>query len=120
MPAGTPRARARSGGEPPLSRRPGFGQPPDMGILSSPRRYVWQWELDAPPERLWPLVADTDRFNRDTGLPPVEDMRAPDEELAPGRRHLRIRVAGVPVEWEESPFEWVAPTRFGVLRRYRR
>ena len=91
-----------------------------MGLLSDPRRFVWQWDLDAPPERLWPLVADTDRFNRDTGLPPVLDMRAPDEQLGPGRRHLQIRVACVPVEWEESPFEWVAPTRFGVVRRYRR
>ena len=91
-----------------------------MGILTEPRRYDWEWELDAPPESLWPLVADTDRFNRDTGLPPVVDMRSADEPLPPGRRRLQIRVAGVPVEWEESPFEWVAPTRFGVVRRYRR
>ncbi|MSR36954.1 MAG: hypothetical protein EXR95_10015, partial [Gemmatimonadetes bacterium] len=33
---------------------------------------------------------------------------------------LKMRVAGVPIEWEESPFEWVAPSRFGVARRYRR
>ncbi len=25
---------------------------------------------------------------------------------------------GVPVEWEEQPFEWVRPARFGVVRRY--
>ena len=62
-----------------------------MGILSDPRRYLWQWELDAPPASLWPLVANTDRFNRDTGLPPVEDLRD-GHELAPGRRRLRILV----------------------------
>src|SRR5688500_15245125 len=84
------------------------------------RTYEWQWELDAPPERLWPLVADTDRFNRDTGLPQVTDARGPDEALGPGERHLRMRVAGVPIEWDESPFQWVAPSRFGVVRRYRR
>jgi class 3 adenylate cyclase len=84
------------------------------------RSYEWRWELDAPPERLWPLVADTDRFNRDTGLPHVTDARAPDEQLGPGVRHLRMRVAGVPIEWDESPFQWVAPQRFGVVRRYRR
>ena len=91
-----------------------------MPLLSRPRSYLWQWVLDAPAAALWPLVADTDRFNRDTGLPPVTDVRTPDERLAPGRRHLRIRVAGVPIEWQESPFEWVVPTRFGVVRRYRR
>ena len=84
------------------------------------RRYEWRWELAASRDRLWPLVSDTDRFNRDTGLPPVRDARRPDEVLPAGHRHLRIRVAGVPVEWEGSPFQWVAPSRFGVVRRYRR
>jgi class 3 adenylate cyclase len=84
------------------------------------REYDWQWELHAPLERLWPLVADTDRFNRDTGLPEVTDTRAPDESTRPGERHLRIRVAGIPIEWDESPFQWVAPHRFEVVRRYRR
>lgn len=84
------------------------------------RRYAWHWDLDAPPERLWPLVADTDRFNRDTGLPPVTDVRVEGEAHGPGERHLRIRVAGVPVEWDESPFQWIAPRSFGVVRRYRR
>ena len=91
-----------------------------MPLLSRPRSYLWQWVLDAPAAALWPLVADTDRFNRDTGLPPVTDVRTPDERLAPGCRHLRIRIAGVPIEWQESSFEWVVPTRFGVVRRYRR
>jgi hypothetical protein len=25
----------------------------------------WQWELGAAPAALWPLVSNTDRFNRD-------------------------------------------------------
>jgi class 3 adenylate cyclase len=84
------------------------------------RTYEWEWELAAPLERLWPLVADTDRFNRDTGLPHVTDARDPDEPRRLGERHLQIRVAGVPIEWDESPFQWVAPNRFEVVRRYRR
>lgn len=31
--------------------------------------YLWRLELASGPERLWPLVADTNRFNRETGLP---------------------------------------------------
>ena len=53
-------------------------------------------------------------------LPMVTDARAPGEVLGPGRHRLRMRLAGVPIEWEESPFEWVVPSRFGVVRRYGR
>ena len=91
-----------------------------MTFFSRPVSYVWRWELGASPLELWPLVADTDRFNRDTGLPMVTDARAPGEVLGPGRHRLRMRLAGVPIEWEESPFEWVVPSRFGVVRRYGR
>ena len=91
-----------------------------MTFFSRPVSYVWKWELGASPIELWPLVADTDRFNRDTGLPMLTDARAPGEALGPGRHRLKMRLAGVPIEWEESPFEWVAPSRFGVVRRYGR
>ncbi len=80
-------------------------------------QWEWVWELAASPEDVWPLVSDTNRFNRDTGLPVVEDMRR-GEELENARRRLKIVVKGVPVEWEELPFEWVRPYRFGVVRRY--
>ncbi len=78
--------------------------------------YRWEWALRSSPEALWPLVADTNRFNRDTGLPPVEEGG-----MGPNaRRRLRFRKLGVMVEWEEEPFEWVRPHHFGVVRRYTR
>jgi adenylate cyclase len=80
--------------------------------------YRWQWHLRASPAALWPLVSDTNRFNRDTGLPSVEDRRAPAADLDNARRHLRMSRMGVPIEWEEEPFEWVRPQRFGIFRRY--
>lgn len=76
--------------------------------------YRWEFELDSTPEQLWPLVADTNRFNRDTGVPAVKNAGAPSEK---GRR-LRLTSLGIPIEWEEQPFEWVRPQRFGVVRRY--
>src|SRR3989440_3416595 len=78
--------------------------------------YRWEFDLESSPEQLWPLVADTNRFNRDTGVPPVEMV--PDSKLKNARRHLRLSAFGIPVEWEEQPFEWVRPHRFGVIRRY--
>jgi len=88
-------------------------------VPSGALRWEWTWELPAPPEALWPLVSDTNRFNRDTGLPRVEDARD-GEELENARRRLRMSVRGVPVAWEELPFEWVRPWRFGVVRTYSR
>jgi class 3 adenylate cyclase len=82
--------------------------------------YHWEWQLRSSPEALWPLVSDTNRFNRDTGVPNVEQRLPPRERLANARRRLRLFRFGVSVEWEEEPFEWVYPYRFGVMRRYTR
>jgi hypothetical protein len=81
--------------------------------------YRWEWQLRSSPELLWPLVADTNRFNKDTGLPPLNHQGDKEEPLRNARRRLRFFKLGVKVEWEEEPFEWVEPYRFGVLRSYR-
>ncbi len=79
--------------------------------------YRWEWWLRSTPEQLWPFVADTNRFNRDTGLPAVHHTESETRENA--RQSLQFSRLGVQVEWEEEPFEWVRPYRFGVHRRYR-
>ncbi len=76
--------------------------------------YCWEWRFRSSPERLWPLVADTNRFNRDAGVPELELG----EVRRGGRRLLRLRKLGIPIEWEEEPFEWIEPHRFSVVRRY--
>ena len=78
--------------------------------------YRWEFDLQSSPAQLWPLVSDTNRFNRDTGVPSVE-MVSP-QAGRNARRLLRLSAFGIPVEWEEQPFEWVRPHRFGVVRRY--
>jgi class 3 adenylate cyclase len=80
--------------------------------------YRWEWRLKSSPEALWPFVADTDRFTRDTGVPSVEDRMQRGERAPNARRRLRLYRFGVRIEWEEEPFEWVRPYRFGVMRRY--
>src|ERR1700686_1626700 len=82
--------------------------------------YRWEFDLESSPEQLWPLVADTNRFNRDTGVPAVEFLQTGSRNLKNARRRLRLSAFGIPVEWEEQPFEWIRPTRFGVVRRYTR
>jgi len=79
--------------------------------------YIWEFNLDSSPAQLWPLVADTNRFNRDTGVPTLDSVSLPNISQN-ARRRMRLSAFGIPVEWEEQPFEWVRPHRFGVVRRY--
>jgi len=77
----------------------------------------WEFDLKSSPDRLWPFIADTNRFNRDTGVPQIE-LGPADKQLRNARRKIRLGFYGLPVEWEEQPFEWVKPFRFGVERVY--
>ena len=79
--------------------------------------FHWKWRLAASPEKLWPLIADTNRFNKDTGLPPVVKVETQDR-LPNARRRLSFSKMGVTVAWEEEPFQWIEPRSFGVVRRY--
>ncbi len=77
--------------------------------------YTWTWDLESSPEALWPLVSDTNRFNHDSGLPPIELLG-----ISNGVKLVRFKIPFYRVEWEEEPFEWTYPYRFGILRRYRK
>ncbi|MFN2498534.1 MAG: adenylate/guanylate cyclase domain-containing protein [Pyrinomonadaceae bacterium] len=79
--------------------------------------YRWTYDLKSSPEELWPFVSDTNRFNRDAGVPSVEPSKTR-QKLRNARRRLQLSVYGMAVEWEEQPFEWVRPSRFGVARTY--
>lgn len=81
-----------------------------------PREYhfKWEWDLDSSPEALWPLVSDTNRFNRDTGQPRMETLSIKD-----GVKHVKWHVPLYPLYWDEEPFDWIYPNHFGILRRFR-
>src|SRR5262245_39756130 len=86
--------------------------------MSREFHYRWKFDLESSPEQLWPLVADTNRFNRDAGLPEVEALGIEGMRQRNARRRLRLFFFGMEVEWEEQPFEWTRPERFGVVRSY--
>ena len=77
-------------------------------------------DLKSSPAELWPFVADTSRFNHDTGLPPVSAIKnAPD--MLPGTRRLQFFMYGFyHWVWDEEPFQWVFPYRFTVRRHYKK
>jgi class 3 adenylate cyclase len=79
--------------------------------------YDWVWELEAPPEQLWPHVSNTERVNRAAGISAVQfsTQNEPDKGV---RRFGQFRKAGILAAWEEHPFEWIEARRMGVLREY--
>jgi class 3 adenylate cyclase len=78
---------------------------------------VWEWRFAAQPERLWPVLADTARFNEAIGLPryAVTETPLPDGSV---QRTGSARRFGLTLRWEEGVPEWVAPRRFEHKRRF--
>ncbi|HLY28332.1 MAG TPA: DUF5939 domain-containing protein [Aggregatilineales bacterium] len=68
--------------------------------------YRWQWILRSSVESLWDYVTDSDRYREATAFPAAiyTDEQRPDGST---RRIGRLRMYGMPIEWEEEPFEWV-------------
>jgi class 3 adenylate cyclase len=78
-------------------------------------RRTWTWHFDLPPERLWPVLADTNRFNEAMGLSPYVLQETPQPDGTVLRRG-RGKVAGFTLEWEEKPYEWVHGRHFRQSR----
>ncbi len=80
-------------------------------------RADFQYDLNSPPEDIWPLASNTERINRAVGVPSVVYSSARDEQ---GMLHKfgDFRMAGLHIAWEELPFEWIEGRRLGVLREF--
>lgn len=77
----------------------------------------FQWELESSPQALWPLVSNTERLNRASGLQSVQyrTEKDPNKGL---RRFGSFRLGMVSIEWEEHPFEWIEGRKMGILREF--
>lgn len=82
------------------------------------KHFVWKWRLSASPEAVWRYVANTDRFNKAVGVPPVQFT---DDVVDGGilERTGEQRVLGLVIRWREFPFEWVRHREHAVFRLYR-
>lgn len=83
--------------------------------------YTWELTLNATPEDLWPLVTNTNRFDRDAGTPALTERRYVNGSAGqPNNARLfgRFSLYGVPFAYVQEPFEWAYPYRFGVVRNY--
>ena len=80
-------------------------------------RRTLTWHFDLPADRLWPVLADTNRFNEAMGLPPYVLEETPQ----PNGTVLRTgsgKAAGFALAWEEKPYEWILNRYFRQSRAF--
>ncbi len=84
--------------------------------LASARRLEWLWtvDVDATPAQMWPMVADLSRLNRALGMPPMAFTEKD------GVRWGKAKYTGIPHEWIEVPWNWVAGRWYELTRLYKR
>ena len=75
-------------------------------------------ELASAPADVWPLLVDTDRLNRLIGMDPVRYRPLESTRHDAARFLAETRMGGFAVTYEEHPFEWEQPKRFGVYRKF--
>jgi class 3 adenylate cyclase len=87
-----------------------------MPGMASPFKTQWSFKLRSSADALWPFVADTNRLNRDAGIPVIEEAGYQKKEGGPSRRVLQTRLLGKTFRYEEDPFEWVPGEKMSVKR----
>ena len=70
----------------------------------------------APKEEVWKFVADTDRINRRVGFGEIQVERLAPSPDTPARFRMTTVSMGVPLKYEEYPFEWEKGSKFRIYR----
>lgn len=73
--------------------------------MSKLQSQTWQWEFDQPVEVLWPLYADTSRFNEAAGYPPYQVDELPQSDGSM-RYFAQAKLGAYTLAWEETPANW--------------
>ncbi len=84
------------------------------------QKVEWTWRFaDLAPAAVWPVLADTNRFNEILGLPSykLEEIAQPNGTVL---RRGTGKVAGIELAWEEKPYEWVLYRSFRQTRVFSR
>lgn len=80
---------------------------------------TWVWRFDAPPEAVWPVLADTARFNEAAGLPRHQIVETPQPDGSV-RYTAEARQGPFRLAWREAPVNWVAGRWFEHCRHFTR
>jgi class 3 adenylate cyclase len=86
--------------------------------MDKPTRRTWVWRFDAPPAEIWPIMADTARFNEAAALPKhdIEEIPQADGSVL----YLgRLKRGPFTLQWREKPVNWVHAQWFEHCREFR-
>lgn len=69
--------------------------------------HTWRWSFRNPPAAIWPILADTARFNEAGGLPrhSISEVPAADGSVA---YYGTAKVGPFPLKWRDHPVNWVS------------
>src|SRR5919197_1105134 len=78
---------------------------------------TWEWEFKHAPDAMWPLLADTARFNEAARLPKHQITEV---VQADGSVHYfgAAKVGPFDVRWQEKPVNWVNEQWFEHTRYF--
>lgn len=82
-----------------------------------PVHLSWTWQLKSQPQEIWPIITDTNRLFKDLKQPSIQQAQIT-QSVDPGFIQLSYNGINRYEVWEEEPYEWEYPFRFGVVRHY--
>src|SRR5215470_4418033 len=87
-------------------------------LMIKPHRRSWVWRFERSPAEIWPLMADTARFNEAAALPKHEIEEIPQADgsvLYLGR----LKRGPFTLAWQEKPVNWIDGQWFEHCRVFR-
>lgn len=77
----------------------------------------WEWSFKNPPAAIWPILADTARFNEAAALPRHEiiEIPGPDGDVA---FYGSAKIGPLLLKWKERPVNWVSAQFFEHFRDF--
>ncbi|MGB0346536.1 MAG: adenylate/guanylate cyclase domain-containing protein [Balneolaceae bacterium] len=80
--------------------------------------FTWSIQLTATPEELWPFVSDTNQIFRLLGAPSVKKTQLTRSAPKGFIEVTNSRLSSYSL-WEQEPYFWEKPYRFGTTRNYK-
>ncbi len=78
---------------------------------------TWEWEFEHAPAAMWPMLADTARFNEAAKLPKHQITEIPQPD---GSVHYfgAAKIGPFDIRWQEKPVNWVSEQWFEHTRYF--
>lgn len=78
---------------------------------------TFHWRFQSPAEKIWPLLADTERFNEAAKLPRYRVEETPRADGGVDSR-AEAEIGPLRLRWREAPTNWIANEWFRIHRDF--